>query len=106
MGPTATPTIETVGVGGGLSVAEVAAVATPPDASCYSALLYCLTDHHAVLFELLREDGVQEGVAAGVQREDEHGEYFGSFQRYKMETTGCAGCEESYWKPADEVSEY
>ena len=105
MGPTATPTVETVGVGGGLSVAEVAAVATPPDAPCYSALLYCLTDHHAVLFELLRQDGVQEGVAAGVQWENKDSEDFGSFQGYQMETAGCTGCEESDRKPADEVSE-
>ena len=106
MGATAAATVEAVGVGRGLSVAEVAAVATPPDAPGYSALFYCLTDHYTVLLELLGEDGVQEGVAAGVQWENEHGKYFGSFQRYQMETTGRAGREESYWKPADEVSEY
>ena len=53
MGATAAATVETVGVGRGLPVAEVAAVATPPDAPGYSALFYCLTDHHTVLFELL-----------------------------------------------------
>ena len=106
MGAAATAAVETVGVCWCLSVAEVAAVATPPDAPGYSALFYCLTDHHTVLFELLGQDGVQEGVAAGVQWQNEHGKYFGSFQGYQMETTGRAGREESYWKPADEVSEY
>ena len=67
MGAAATAAVETVGVGRGLSVAEVAAVSTPPDTPGYSALLYCLADHHAVLLELLRQDGVQEGVAAAVQ---------------------------------------
>ena len=102
----ATAAVETVGVGRCLPVAEVAAVATSPDTPGHSALFYCLADHHAVLFELLRQDGVQEGVAAGVQGEHEHGKYFGSFQGYQMETAGRAGGEESYWKPADEVSEY
>ena len=106
VGATAAATVETVGVGRSLSVAEVAAVATPPDTSRHSALFYCLADHHTVLLELLGEDGVQEGVAAGVQRQNEHGKYFGSFQGDQMETTGSAGREESDWKPADEVGEY
>ena len=99
-----TAAVEAVGVGRGLPVAEVATVATSPDTAGHSALLYCLADHHAVLLELLGEDGVEEGVAAGVQGENEDGEHLGSFQGYQVETAGCAGREESDWKPADEVS--
>ena len=67
MGATAAATVETVGVGRGLSVAEVAAVSAPADAPGHATLLYRLADHHTVLLELLGQDGVQEGVAAAVQ---------------------------------------
>ena len=72
----ATPTaaVEAVGVGRGLSVAEVAAVATSPDTAGHSALLYCLADHHAVLLELFRENSVEKWVAAGVKWQDKYGE--------------------------------
>ena len=106
VGAAATPAVETVGVGWCLPVTEVAAVATPSNTAGHSALLYCLADHHAVLLELLGEDGVEEGVAAGVEGQHEHGENFGSFQGYQVETTGSAGREESNWKPVDEVSKH
>ena len=106
MRPTATAAVETVGVGRGLSVAEVAAVPAPSYTTGHSTLLNSLADHHAVLLELLGEDGVEEGVAAGVEGQHEHGENFGSFQGYQVETTGSAGREESNWKPADEVSKH
>ena len=89
-----------------LSVAEVARMSTPTDSSGHSRLLDRLADHHAVLLELLGEDGVEEGVAAGVEGQHEHGENFGSFQGYQVEATGSAGREESNWKPADEVSKH
>ena len=106
MRPTATAAVETVGVGRGLSVAEVAAVPAPSYTTGHSTLLNSLADHHAVLLELLGQDGVQEGVAAGVERENKDCEDLGSLQRYQMETAGGAGCEEGDRKPADEVSEH
>lgn len=55
-----------VGVGRRLAVAEVGAVAAAADAPGDARLLDRLADEHAVLLELLREDGVEEGVAARV----------------------------------------
>ena len=80
VGPAPAPAVEAVGVGGGLAVAEVAAVAAPPDAPGHAALLYRLADHHAVLLELLGQDGVQEGVAAAVERQHKHREHLGGLQ--------------------------
>ena len=82
VGSTSTPAVETVGVGRSLSVTEVAGMTTSPNTSGNSALLDGLADHHAVLLELLGEDGVQEGVTAAVQGKNKDGENFGSFQRY------------------------
>ena len=51
------------------------------NASGHSALLNSLADHNTVLLELFGEDGVEEGVAAAVERKDEHSEDLGALQR-------------------------
>ena len=66
VGPAAAPAVEAVGVGGGLAVAEVAAVAAPSDAPGHSALLYCLADHDTVLLKLLGQNGVEKRVTTRV----------------------------------------
>ena len=44
-----------------------------------------LANGDAVLLELLGENGVEEGVAARVEGQDEDGEYLGLLQRDQVE---------------------
>ena len=47
----------------------------PSDASGHPGFLDGLANHDAVLFELLGQDGVKEGIAARIKGQDEDGEY-------------------------------
>lgn len=69
------PVHQAVGVGGRLPIAEVGRVSAAPDAPRHPRLLDGLADEDAVLLELLREDGVEEWVAARVERQHEHREH-------------------------------
>ena len=75
-----TATVDAVRVRRRLSVAEVARMSTPTDSSGHSRLLDRLADHHAVLLELLGQDGVEEGITAGVERQNKDSEDLGSLQ--------------------------
>ena len=106
MRPTATAAVETVGVGRGLSVAEVAAVPAPSYTTGHSTLLNSLADHHTVLLELLGQDGVEEGVAARVEGEDEDGEDLGRLQRDEVQAEAGRQGQKGDGGPADEVGEH
>lgn len=97
---------EAVRVARRLAVAEVGTVAAPADAARHPRLLDRLADHDAVLLELLREDGVQERVAARVERQDEHGEDLGLLERDEAEAGRRGEREERDGRPAEEVGEH
>ena len=97
--------VEAVGVGRGLAVAEVARVPTPSNAPRDPTLLDGLADHHTVLLELLGQDGVEEGVAAAVKRQHEHGEHLGRLQRDELRPAGRGHGEESDREPTYKVGE-
>lgn len=59
-------------------------MATPADASSDARLFDRLADHHAVLLELLGEDGVEERIAARVEGQNEHGEDFRLLERDQL----------------------
>ena len=99
-------TLHTVGISGRLSVTEIRTVATASNAASNSRLLDGLADHDAVLLELLGENGVEERVAARVQRQDEHREDFGFLQRHELQPEGGRQREEGDRSPAQEVGEY
>lgn len=61
------PLDQRVGVGRCVSVAKVGAVPTPADAPGHSGLLNGLANHDTVLLKLLRENGVQEGIATRIE---------------------------------------
>jgi hypothetical protein len=100
------PVHHAVGVGRRLAVAEVGAVAAAADAPGDARLLDRLADEHAVLLELLGEDGVEEGVAARVERQDEHGEHLGLLQRDELQSERRRQREERDRRPAQKVSEH
>ncbi len=76
-----------------------------PDAPSHPALLDRLAYQDAVLLELLRHDGVEERVAAGVERQDEDGEDLGALERDEVQAEGGGEREERYRCPAAEVRE-
>ena len=96
---------QTVGVARRLPVAEIGAVAAAADASRHPRLFDSLADEDAILFELFRQDGVEERIAAGIERQDEDGEYFGFFQRHELETGSGRQREEGDGCPAEEIGE-
>ena len=57
------------------------------------------------LFELFGEDGVEERIAARVERQDEDGEDFGLLERHELEAAGGRQREEGDGRPAQEVGE-
>lgn len=97
------PIRQAVGVRRRLSVAEVGAVPAPADPSSHATLLDRLADHHAVLLELLGEDRVQEGVAAGVQRQDKHGKHLRLFQRDQLKAERRRQRKERDRRPTQEI---
>lgn len=64
---------------GPMGKVRVFVLAPDPDVLVDSGLLDGFTEHDAVLFKLLREDRVEKGIAAGVQRQDEDGKDLGLF---------------------------
>lgn len=100
------PVDHAVGVGRRLAVAEVGAVAATADAPGDARLLDRFADEHAVLLELLGEDGVEEGVAARVERQDEHGEHLGLLQRDELQSERRRQREERDRRPAQKVGEH
>jgi len=100
------PVDQAVGVGGRLPVAEVGAVPATADAPGDARLLDRLADHHAVLLELLGEYGVQERVAARVQRQHEHGEHLGLFQGHEPHPADGGQRDERDRRPAQQVGEH
>lgn len=97
---------QAVGVDGRLSVAEVGAVPAPADAPGHPGLLDRLADQHAVLLELLGQYRVEERVAAGVERQHEHGEHLRLFQRDQLQPERRGEGEERYGGPTEEVGEH
>lgn len=70
-----------IGVCWRVTVAKIRTVSTTANATRHPRLLNRLADHHAVLLKLLRQDGVQEGVAARVKGQNEDSEHFCLLQR-------------------------
>lgn len=99
-------TVDAVGVGWRLSVAEVGGVPAPSDPPGDARFLDGLANHDAVLFELLGQDGVEEGVAAGVEGEDEDGEDLGRLQGNEVQAEAGRQGQEGDRRPADEVGEH
>lgn len=77
-----------------------------PDPSGHPGLLDPLADEHAVLLELLGEDGVQEGVGAAVEGQHEDGEHFGLLQGDEVGAGHGRQREEGDRGPADEVGDH
>jgi len=98
--------LDAVGVSRRLPVAEIGTVAAASDTAGDPRLLDGFTDHDAVLLELLGEDGVEERVAARVERQNEHGEHFGLLQRHELEPERRRQREEGDRSPAQEVGEH
>lgn len=96
---------QAVGVGRRLAIAEIGAVSAASYSSGHPRLLYGLADEHTVLLELFGENGIQERVAAGVERQDEDREDLGLFQSDELQSEGRGEGEESDGGPADEVGE-
>lgn len=65
-----------------------------------------LADHDAVFLELFGEDGIEERVAARIERQDEHSEHFGLFQRHELDAEGSRQREEGNRCPAEKVGEH
>lgn len=100
------PVDQAVGVSRRLSVAEVGAVPATAYAAGHAGLLDRLADHHAVFLKLFRQYGVQERVAARVQRQHEHGEHLGLFQRHQVKAADGRERDECDRGPAQQVSEH
>lgn len=79
---------------------------TPADASGHPGLLNGLTDHHAVLLELFRQDRIQEGIAARVQWQNEDRKHLCLLQGNQMQSKGSGQRQESNRGPAEEVREH
>lgn len=84
-------------------IAEIRTVPTPADAPRHPGLLDGLADQHAVLLELLRQDGIEERVAARVERQYEDGEDLGLLQGNQMQSEGGRQGEKGNRRPADKV---
>lgn len=80
--------LDAVGISGRLSVTEIGTVSAASDAAGNPRLLDGFADHDAVLFELFGQNGVEERVAARVERQDEYGEHFGLLQRHELQPEG------------------
>ncbi len=100
---TARSRVEAVSIGWRLPVAEVGTVPATSNPAGNSGLLDGLANHDAVLLELLGQDGIQEGVAAAVQGEDENGEDLGLLKTDQLQSRSCSYGKESNWRPANEV---
>lgn len=75
------------------------------DPAGHARLLDGLADEDAILFELLGQDGVEERIAAGIERQDEDGEDFGFLERNELEAGGGRQREKSDGRPAQEIGE-
>ena len=75
------------------------------NASGHSGFLDGFANHHAVFLELFGQDGVQEGIAAGIEWQDENGEDFGLFHGDQGQVAcGCDG-KKGNGSPTNEVGE-
>lgn len=100
------PIDQTVGVGRCLPIAEIRAVPAPADAAGHARLLNRLAYQHAILLELFREDGVQEGIAAGVERQHEYREDLRLLEGHQLQPEGRREGEEGYRRPAEKIGEH
>lgn len=91
---------------GRVSVIRAVVLAPDPHVLIDSGLLDRFAKHDAVLFELFGQYGVEEGVAAGVQRQHEYRKNFGLLETYQFHSKGCGQGEESYGRPAQEIGEH
>jgi len=69
-------------------------------------VLQSAAQQNTILLELFGKYGVQEGVGAAVEWQDEDCQDFGFVKVDQILPKGCSEREEGYWSPTDEICEH